>query len=223
MHRLLLFLLALSLASCSLVQTAPPQTKHAPLSQLPQNKVHLLVFSHGLHTGVALPRKLFRHQFTELGSNDADFLEFGWGDEGFYRSEKITFTLAARAIFHPTPGVMHVVAVSHPPHQFYQDSKLRAIPVHQKKAQEIATWIESNFTPGDHANLIDLGPGRYGQSRFYRSNDRYFFPRTCNSWTAKVLNKIGCDGNAVTAPKVFRNLDRYLSNDSARSYRDLPH
>ena len=38
---------------------------------------------------------------------------------------------------------------------------------------------------------IYIAPGLYGYSRFYRANGSYYFPETCNVWTARALESAG--------------------------------
>lgn len=215
--------IAVTLSSCSLVRTLPPKEPHLPITSAANDSVTMLVFSHGLHTGLTLPYGLFKEHLPELDSESTTLIEFGWGDEGFYRSETISLSLAFQAMFIPTPGVMHVVHIREPAHLFYAHSQLVAIPLTKQEAEEIALFIAQSFARDHTDKIIDLGPGRYGDSQFYRARERYFFPRTCNDWTSRALNKVGCDGNAITAPAVLRNVRRYLNSDNAQSYKAPRH
>jgi hypothetical protein len=38
---------------------------------------------------------------------------------------------------------------------------------------------------------LNLGPGIYGDSTFFRANGKYYFPNTCNVWTARGLKTAG--------------------------------
>ncbi|HSG73424.1 MAG TPA: DUF2459 domain-containing protein, partial [Planctomycetaceae bacterium] len=57
------------------------------------------VVGHGWHTGIVLPVGEISPEIwpevSEYRKHDLDFVEFGWGDEGFYRATKITPSLVA--------------------------------------------------------------------------------------------------------------------------------
>jgi len=46
-------------------------------------------------------------------------LEFGWGAEGFYRSEEVTLSLAFHALAYLTASVIHIATRSVPLHYDY--------------------------------------------------------------------------------------------------------
>ena len=53
----------------------------------------------------------------------------------------------------------------------------------------------------------NLGEGLYGRSRFYRANGSYYFPKTCNVWTAQALKTAGLPtrpATSMTAESVLR-------------------
>ena len=99
-----LSLLSLSLLpSCSLIITPPNREPSSPFVwQKSAEQTPVLVFSHGYHTGLSLPAASVREQLPQLCEGLTDeWLEFGWGDEGFYRSEKITPSLLFSALCYP--------------------------------------------------------------------------------------------------------------------------
>ena len=72
------------------------------------------VVSNGWHTGIVVPRKavVATRVLPEAADfPDAAYLEFGWGDQGFYQADEITTGLTLNAILWPTETVMHVVAL----------------------------------------------------------------------------------------------------------------
>lgn len=61
-----------------------------------------------------------REELPELATAlPGEWLEFGWGDEGFYRTERVSAGLALRALAYPTASVMHVYTTNQPLHTTY--------------------------------------------------------------------------------------------------------
>lgn len=209
---------ALPLTSCS-ISTPPRATPHPPFAISEHDeRTPLLVFSHGHHTGLVLPRKALKSELPEIANQlTGDWLEFGWGDEGFYRSEAVTFPLAFRALAYPTPAVMHVVTSSRPLHVDYAYAPAHLFYLTSQQREILVRRLAVQFTRNGGGRLLPLGPGRYGASRFYRARSRFFYPKTCNAWTATHLRAIGYRVRAVTAPGIFRDLEKIELKNAASS------
>ena len=211
---------ALPLTSCS-ISTAPRTNPHPPFAISEHDeRTPLLVFSHGQHTGLVLPRKALENVLPEITTQlTGDWLEFGWGDEGFYRNEIVTFPLAFRALAYPTPSVMHVVTSNRPLHLDYAYAPAHLFYLTSQERQILVRRLAAQFARDGEGRLLTLGPGRYGASQFYRGRARFFFPKTCNDWTANHLRAIGYKVRAVTAPGLFRDLDKLEpENEKLRKY-----
>ena len=96
-----------------------PPAPGAPITEI-------VIVNHGYHVGIAIPRAALAEQASRQGLSalgyiatrfaDFDWLEIGWGDEGFYRyvptADSLTVALALRALFRAdNPSVLHVVGV----------------------------------------------------------------------------------------------------------------
>ena len=137
-----------------------------------------------------------------------EWLEFGWGDEGFYRSEEITAPLVFSALCYPTPGVVHVVVQEPPLHRQYQYAPIHLLSINREETDRLGTFLADTFEKDKNGDPINLGPGRYGKSTFYRASKSYYFPRSCNAWTAKGLRAGGLEVNShtLTAPGLMKQL-----------------
>ena len=208
------YLLALGIAilplgSCSI--STPPRTTPHPSFATPEHDelTSLLVFSHGHHTGLVLPRKALESELPEITSRlTGDWLEFGWGDEGFYRSETVTLPLAFRALAYPTPGVMHIATSSRPLHVDYAYAPAHLISLTSSQRKILVRRLKNQFARDPNGQILPLGPGRYGTSQFYRARASFYFPNTCNAWTASHLRAIGYHVHAITAPGLLRELQK---------------
>ena len=52
-------------------------------------------------------------------------------------------------------------------------------------------FILVNFKLDSTGKAIPLGKGLYGNSQFFTGKKKYYYPQTCNVWTAKALYKAG--------------------------------
>jgi len=174
----------------------------------------IYVVDHGWHTGVVIPRieippDLWPEQTDFL---DFDYLEVGWGDEGFYRAQKITIGLALRAIFIPTPSILHIVGVNAPIDQYFYGSDIIEVELSGEGFRELCSFIDSTFDRGDNSRTTPLGPGIYGPSLFYRASGYYYFPKTCNVWTARAIRRAGAPITpfyAITADNVLYQTSKF--------------
>lgn len=184
----------------------------------------IFVVNHGWHTGVVVPSA--RLPATARPPWDAvsrsRYLEFGWGDDGFYRAEKVTPGIALRAMFWRNPAVLHVVAMDEPPDVYFPYSGIIRITVSTNGFNRLCAYLSESFATCADGTPIDLGKGIYGTSRFYRATGHFYFPNTCNKWTARALRATGAPITpfyAVRAENVFNQsrkfgvIERELSDD----------
>lgn len=172
------------------------------------------VVGHGWHTGIVLRRSdVSTEVWPEVGDfPDMDFVEIGWGDEGFYRAKKITVPLALKAAFWPTPSVLHVAAFQGRVKRFFAVSDIIEIEVTDKQFDTMCRYIATTFSRDNDKRPKQLGRGLYGKSFFYRANGKYYFPKTCNVWTARTLESAGLrviPQIAITADNVLSQTGRF--------------
>lgn len=151
-------------------------------------RVPIHVVSHGWHTGIVIPLDA---EAIALCPPLADFrgnryVELGWGDEGFYRAERISAWTTIRAIGWPTPSVMHAVGFSLPPAERYLDNDLVRLEIDREAFRALVAELAGHF-----AEREPLGPGVTEQSLFYRATEGYWFLNTCNVWTLRTLAVAG--------------------------------
>jgi uncharacterized protein (TIGR02117 family) len=180
---------ALLVCGCAVAPPAlhvPPGETLSP-TVLGVHPVH--VVSHGWHTGLVLPAALLRSEIPALAERfpAAEYLEVGWGDEGFYQASEITAGLALQAMFWSRGSVLHVVGVSSHPAQYLANSKIRSVCLTPDGYRRLRSFIHTSFARDATDAVTTIGPGLYGNSAFYAGKGRYHLLNTCNSWTAKAL------------------------------------
>lgn len=162
------------------------------------------VVGHGWHTGIAVKTSdVSRTLWPEVGDfSDTNFVEVGWGDEGFYRAKRITPQLVLRAAFWPTPSVLHVAGFYNAPHETFEFSDIVEVETSRQEFDNLCEFIGDTFERDETGKSTDLGQGIYGDSLFYRAKGKYYVPKTCNIWTARAL-KAG--GLAMTPAMAIRS------------------
>ena len=179
----------------------------------------VFVVSHGWHTGIVIPATLIVSRIPELKHRfgNTRFIEFGWGDKGFYESTEITTGLTIQAIFWPTESVMHVVAVPQNPYSYFPDSQVEMICLNSNEYSSLARFIENSFSKDEHGHIIPTKNGIYGDSQFYKSVGDYYLMNTCNKWTAKALKSAGMDISTTFKLTAGSVMDFVVANNHTSS------
>ena len=204
----LLAVLALGTTGC----LGPKKNLFPPAAEAPRKTIH--VVSHGWHTGVIVSRADIPTNVWPAQRDFAEFesIEVGWGDDGFYRADEITTGITLKALFWPTPSVLHVVGFNGLPEREFPQSKVIRVELSEEGFVKLCARMDDEFTKTARGQTIPLGPGLYGESEFYRANQNYYFPKTCNWWTARTLRAAGCPITplrSVTAGSVMRQVKKF--------------
>ena len=182
---ILLSIAGLLLTSCA------GHWKYLPVNN--NNNVTIYVSDNGWHTGIVIPATtLGPLQFLVKNFGLNPYYEIGWGDAGFYQAKRITSGLATAALFWPTNGVLHVVALPRAPEIFITNkNSINKLTLSKRAYQRLLNFINRSFRRNKDGHTIAQGLGLYGNSRFYAANGTYYFANTCNTWTAEALHHAG--------------------------------
>lgn len=185
------------------------------------------VVGHGWHTSIVVTREDLVETALSLANDldNGDYVEIGWGDERFYQAETVTPGLALQAILWPTSTVLHVVELTDTPQRYFSASEVMEISVPQTGYEKLLAYIAESFERTTDNNITGLGPGLYGNSRFYRATGVFHAFNTCNTWVARAIERTGFpmnNSNVVTAEEVLsllrRGLDVTMNCFSVRRY-----
>jgi uncharacterized protein (TIGR02117 family) len=186
-------------AGCSQLPWAGSRAKSSGRSEMqlpaysdePQQRT-LYVTSNGFHSGLLLRKEdVPRDAWPEVDAiPDHPWIEVGWGSEIFYRAKKITAPVVMRA-FLPNPSALHVVGWDAAPEEMVTDGDLIRLQIDEAQFANLCRYIHTSYVLDEQEHPQDLGPGNYGDSKFFRARGRYYFPKTCNVWTAKGLRAAG--------------------------------
>jgi uncharacterized protein (TIGR02117 family) len=183
----LLAAIGLVVCACAEPQVAPrPSPGGSPA-------VAIYLVAHEKHTGIAVPRaEISAGLWPE--SRDfprADYLEVGWGDRDYYQGRDQGLWGTLKAALWPTPSVLHVVGVRGPVARYFRASEVVELMVSHDGFERLIRYIHDAHERAGAAAAAALGPGLYGESRFYPGWESFHLFRTCNVWTARALRAAG--------------------------------
>src|SRR5262245_17697605 len=179
-------ILMLALGACDTPPAGPTQPEGSATS------IAIYLVAHDGHTGIVIrpadsPAGLLpeRRDFPK-----ADYIEIGWGNRNYYygRDQGFWGTLAAIV---PSPSVVHVAGFRGPPAGFFRDNEIIELDVSLDGYQELIRYVHEAFERPGEMPVDALGPGLYGDSRFYPAWESFHLFRTCNVWTARALRAAG--------------------------------
>lgn len=155
--------------------------------------VAIYLVSHEGHTGIVVPRAEIPAALwpEKRDFPRADYLEVGWGDRDYYmgRDQGVWGTL--KAGLWPTPSVLHVVGIRGSVAGYFRESEIAELTLTREGFNRLAGYISDEYDRVGNAPAAPLGPGLYGESRFYPARESFHLFRTCNVWTARALRAGG--------------------------------
>jgi len=208
-----LFVFSALLAGCSSKPYAVKLPEDIPVSG--RNEIY--VVSHGWHTGLVLPAKNIQDRLPGLKQRfgNTPWIEFGWGDKGFYQANEITIGLTFRAMFWSSGSVIHAVAVAGDIQEFFPNSDVRKLCFSDAALSSLLDFMEGSFARNPQGEIVALKDGIYGNSQFYDGVGVYHMFNTCNKWTAKGLQSAGMDVSPMlklTSGSVMSYIESRASN-----------
>jgi uncharacterized protein (TIGR02117 family) len=149
---------------------------------------------HGWHAGIAIRRNTIPPSAWAVQDDfpDADYLEVGWGDAAYYPAPDPGVGTLLKAGLLPTKSVLHVAAFDRHPATAFAGRTVIRIPVSAAGLDALLAFIRDEHARYDEGALIPLGPGLYGNSRFYAGTTHYHVFNNCNTWVARALRTAGC-------------------------------
>lgn len=179
--------------------------------EAPDRARWVAVVDHGWHAGLVVSAADLRAAAVALGREDpeaastlrqiaarhpsAPFLEIGWGEAAVYQGvrqiDDLSLSVAARALFWPTPSVLHVVPLAAPPARSLPGPAQRALALSDDGFTALAAGLAQTAGTDEGGRLSEIGPGLYGGGVFYAARPAYSAVYTCNHWIAGLLRRAG--------------------------------
>ncbi|OGI52485.1 MAG: hypothetical protein A3E57_02415 [Candidatus Muproteobacteria bacterium RIFCSPHIGHO2_12_FULL_60_33] len=153
----------------------------------------IYLVSHGWHTGLVMRRAdIPVGLWPEAGDfPQAEYLEVGWGDRDYYQARAPGLWTTLKAALAPTPSVLHVVGFRDPPAVYFPASEVVELRLPRAGVERLVRYIHDAHAREGRPPVAPLGPGLYGDSRFYPARETFHLFNTCNVWTARALRAAG--------------------------------
>jgi len=188
LRRALLAPMLIALCACA----APPPNPAEAKSSEPGVAVYLV--AHDKHSGIAVRRADIPAGLWPESRDfpQAEYLEVGWGDRDYYmgRDQGFWGTLRA-ALGSDNPSVLHVAGVRGPLAETFPASEIIEVRLSRDGLERLLRYIHDAYDRAGAPAAAPLGPGLYGDSRFYPARETFNLLRTCNVWTARGLRGAG--------------------------------
>ena len=177
------------LALCACAGTPPGSAQRQ--NGAPAIAVYLV--AHDWHTGIVIRRAdIPPGLWPESGDfPQAEYLEVGWGNRDYYQARDPGPWLALKAVLSPTPSVLHVVGLRGPPVDHFRASEILEFALSGEGFERLVRHVHDAHERTGAPAAAPLGPGLYGESRFYPARESFHLFRTCNVWTAQALRSAG--------------------------------
>jgi len=181
-------LILIALGACA----APLPDPAEPQGSGPGVAVYLV--AHDKHSGIAVRRADIPAGLWPESRDfpQAEYLEVGWGDRDYYmgRDQGFWGTLRA-ALGSDNPSVLHVASVRGPLPENFPASEIIEVELSRDGFERLVRYIHDAYDRAGAPVVAPLGPGLYGDSRFYPAWESFNLFRTCNVWTARGLRGAG--------------------------------
>jgi hypothetical protein len=150
---------------------------------------------HGWHTDIAVPSQELRGDITIFQRifPGVKVLVFGFGKRTFVTAPVHTIGDLVVGPF-PGAGLLLVTGLSATPNIAYNDGITATLTLPPGGAGRLSDFIWKTLQT-DHGAPVELRPGFFPGSIFYRTQTRYAGSRTCNTWTADALQAAGLNIN----------------------------
>ena len=158
-----------------------------------QDEAPVYLIRHGWHTGIAIRRTdISIGMWPEAGDfPQAQYLEVGWGEVDFYQTPRFDLLLALKAALLPNPSVLHVVGVPSPVGDFFAGEEVVELRLSRHGLRGLVRYVHDSYKRPEGGRTAAIGPGLYGDSRFYPAQGHFHLLNTCNSWTVSALRAAG--------------------------------
>jgi uncharacterized protein (TIGR02117 family) len=183
-----LFLAGIALGACAV----PPP--NPPLAQDSGPRIAIYLVAHDKHSGIVVRRAdIPAGLWPEIRDFPrAEYFEVGWGDRDYYYGRNQGLLDALRAAFGTNnPSVLHVTGVRGPLAENFPASEIIEVRVTRDGFDRLVRYIHDEYDRAGGSVAAPLGPGLYGDSRFYPARQTFNLSRTCNVWTARGLRDAG--------------------------------
>ncbi len=170
----------------------PIEALYPPRPDEPRRSIYVINHNNW-HAGIVIRREdIPAGLWPEHGDfPESEYLEVGWGDREYYQARDTTVWMAFRAAFWPSESVLHIEGFSGPLEQYFPVAEIVEITLSLQGFEKLCAFIQDAYARDESGKAIPLGPGIYGDSRFYLARGKFHLLRTCNVWIAQAIRSAG--------------------------------
>ena len=141
----------------------------------------------GWHTGFVIPSETIQSRLPELVSRfgNTPYVEFGWGDRGYYQTDDKSLGLMLRAALWPTDAIVYTRAIPAEPELYFSDARIEPLCLDHQQFALLVSFIENSFYRNEDGNIVFSQDGLVDNSLFFKGVGEYYLFNTCNTWTAR--------------------------------------
>ena len=157
--------------------------------------IQIFLVSNAVHADIILPvstdeidwsKKFIDTEFVGY-VGDQTHVAFGWGDRGFFLETKtwedFKISTAANALLLPSESCVHV-SFTQPAN--YLDPV--SVTISSEQYVRLVEFIDSTFEQDGRGKYVQIPGQAYSTNdAFFKSQGRYHFFNTCNSWVGRSL------------------------------------
>lgn len=192
----------------------PSRVESPPPSAGPVVAVYLV--AHDAHSGIAIPRAAIPPGLWPESRDfpQADFLEVGWGAREYYMGRDQGFRGTLRAALGLDASVLHVAGFRGAPASFFRANEIIELSLSPAGFERLVRYLHDAHERSGAQAAAPLGPGLYGDSRFYPAWEQFSLVNTCNVWAAQALRAAGLPfEDAITMEGVMSQARALMKRD----------
>jgi len=196
--------LLLALGACATTPAGPAPRHDGPT-------VSIWLVTQDAHTGIAVRRADIPPGLWPESRDFplADYLEVGWGERNYYMGRDQGFWGTLRVALGSNPSVLHVGGIRGPLPGSFPASEIVELSLPAAGYERLIRYIQDAYDRSGAPVVAPLGPGLYGDSRFYPGRESFSLLRTCNVWTAQGLRDAGLPvSDAITREGLMSQVRR---------------
>ena len=186
----------------------------APAGQIPRldgPAISFWLVTQDAHTGIAVRRADIPSGLWPESRDfpQADYLEVGWGERIYYMGRDQGFWGTLRVALGSNPSVLHVAGIRGSLPDSFPASEIVELSLPAAGYERLIRYIHDAYDRAGAPVVAPLGPGLYGDSRFYPGRESFSLLRTCNVWTAQGLRDGGLPvSDAITLEGLMSQVRR---------------
>ena len=207
LHRYLLILPLLLLASCAVHLPEPEGSRRVETMTVPvaaEESVEIHLLSDNLHTALVFDRAWLEESGyvkpPEIAARR--YVAMSWGERTAYVQKRwLSPVQVVRALCTPSDSVMEIIPFDWKVEQVCHHQKVYLAKVPRSAGPQVAAFLNACASKNPDGTPVTIAPSSWGDGRLIQGPDNYsyYFPRICNVWTAQALESCGFSFNTSTA------------------------